>query len=94
MACLSGEVEQIVLVPDQISHAEFIPYVGDVDANPALVAFQIEVVPAVLGDKAVNDSHMGAQVGQDSGQVASDETEPPGDENPLPGEILKICHTG
>ena len=93
MAGLSCEVEQIVLVLDQVSHAEFIPNVGDVDANPALVAFQIKVVPAVLGDKAVNDSHMGAQVGQDSGQVASDETQTPGDENPLRGEMLKILHT-
>jgi hypothetical protein len=59
MACLSGEVEQIVLPLDQVGHAEFIPDVGDIDAYPAFITFQIEEVSPVLGDKAVYDRHMG-----------------------------------
>jgi hypothetical protein len=42
MACLAGEVEQIVLTLDQVSHAEFIPNVRNVDANPAFISFQVK----------------------------------------------------
>jgi hypothetical protein len=42
MACLAGEVEQIVLTLDQVSHAEFIPNVRNVDVNPAFISFQVE----------------------------------------------------
>jgi hypothetical protein len=59
VACLAGEVEQIVLALDQVSHTEFITNVGDVDANPAFMAIQIEEITPVLGDKAVYDRHPG-----------------------------------
>jgi hypothetical protein len=42
MACLAGKVEQIVLTLNQVSHAEFIPNVSNVDANPAFISFQVE----------------------------------------------------
>ena len=93
MACLAGEVEQIVLTLDQVSHAEFIPNVRNVDANPAFISLQVEEVSPVFGDKAVYDRHPGTQIGQGPGQIASDEAQSPGDQNALAGEILKIPHT-
>jgi len=59
MACLAGEVEQIVMTLDQVSHAEFIPNVGNVDSNPALIVFEIKEVSSVLRDEAVYDRHSG-----------------------------------
>jgi len=93
VACLAGEVEQIVLTLDQVSHAEFIPYIGNVDADPAFIPLQIKEVSPILGDQAVYNRYPGTQLGQGSGQIASDEAQSPSDENALVGEILKIHDT-
>jgi hypothetical protein len=93
MACLSGEVEQIVLALDQVSHAEFISNVGNVDPNPAFIPLEIKEVSPVLRDKAVYDRHAGPLVGQGPGQIASDEPQPSSDQNALTGKFLEIGHT-
>jgi hypothetical protein len=92
MARLSSKIEQIVLTLDKVSQAELVPNVGDVDPNPAFIAFQVEEVSPVLGDKAINDSDPGTDVGQSPGQVASDETQPSGDKNVSAGKIQEILH--
>jgi len=92
MARLSGEVEQVVLTLDQVSHAELIPNIGDVDSNPVFITFKIKEVAPILRNKAVYDRHSSPDIGQRPGQVASDETQPPGDEDALVGEIGEISH--
>jgi len=93
MACLSGEVKQIVLTLGQVRHAEFIPNVRNIDPNTAFIPPQIEEISTVVRDQAVYDGHAGPSIGQSPGQVASDEAQPPGDQNALACEILEIHPT-
>jgi hypothetical protein len=93
VACLSGEVKQIVLTLHQVSHAEFIPNVRNIDSNTAFIPPQIEEISAVVRDQAVYDRHAGPSIGQSPGQIAPDEAQPSGDQNALAREILDIHHT-
>jgi hypothetical protein len=69
---LPVKIEQAILTLDQLSRAEFVTNVGNVDANQAFIAFQIEEGTPVLRDKAGYDRHTGPDVDRSSGQVATD----------------------
>ena len=59
VADLPSEVEDIVLVLHQEVHGGLGAYVGDVDAHAVLNARDVEGVAAVLGDKRIDQQHLG-----------------------------------
>jgi hypothetical protein len=93
MACLSGKVEQKILILDEVRHAEFVPDVRNVDSNTAFIAPKIEEISSVLRNEAIYDRHSSPQIGQSPSQVASYEAHTSGDQNAFASEILEIRHS-
>ena len=86
MAHLSGEVEQEILALDQVLHAVGIPHVGDVDADAVADLRDVEKVAAIFRDQRIHQQHVGAQLHQPVRQMAADEPQSTGDQDPLAGE--------
>ena len=68
MAGLAGKVEQIVLSLDQMSDRVRIPDIADVDAHLVPDTVNVEEVPAVARNQAVDDRHPGTQLAASGAQ--------------------------
>src|SRR5262249_26687339 len=91
VAGLSGKIEQVVLILDQVAHAVRIPNIGDVDAHPIFYSGDVEEIAAVFWYQAVEQHNLRAQLDQPAREIRADETQPARDEDIL---ALERRHVG
>ncbi len=64
MAGLSSQVEQVVLIRHQVTHAVGVPHVRDIHPHAVLDPRDVKGIAAVLRHQAVEQRHFSAQAGQ------------------------------
>ena len=82
VADLAREVKDQFLALHQVVETVRVPDIGDVDAEPLLVAADVVKVAAVVRDHRVHQQHLGVEVNQPPRQVAADEPEAARDQHP------------
>jgi hypothetical protein len=83
---LPGQIEEIILLANQVSHAVTVSDISDVDAQSILNTVNIEKTAAILWDETVDQRNPRAAVNQTSREVRPDEAKASGDQYPF---ILK-----
>jgi hypothetical protein len=82
VACLPGEVEEIVLALNEIGHAMRIPDVRDIDLYAIFDARNIEEITTILRDQAINHQNPSAELNQSAREVRANEPERARDQHP------------
>ena len=81
MAGLSGEIEQKVVPLYQRFHAVGIADVGNIDFEAGFVTANVCRIPAILGDKAVDERNGSAFLKKADAKIGADEPQPSRDEH-------------
>src|SRR6266550_994042 len=88
VAGLGGQVEEVVLVSEQVEHRMPITHITDVHLDRRLQIRNVEQIPAILRNEAVDERYVRAQPDESAGEIGPDQAEPASDENPG----LDECH--
>src|SRR3954463_5528553 len=80
MTRLASEIEKIIFAFDQIFDRMGVANIRDVCQNSIPDVFDIEWIAAVLGNQAVDNGYLGAEIHQLPGQIGSNESHSPGDQ--------------
>ncbi len=81
VAHLSGEIEDIVHILNQIIHAVLVADVSDIHLDFVFDRFDVEKIAAVLRNEGIDYQHMCAVFYQAMGQVAANKSQAAGDQN-------------
>ncbi|OQA20566.1 MAG: hypothetical protein BWY63_01498 [Chloroflexi bacterium ADurb.Bin360] len=79
MTHLSGEIEQIILILDQVIHAMGVTHIGDVHPHAVLNFCDVEEIAAVIRDQGIHQQHIRTQIHQSVRQMTADEAQSTGD---------------
>src|SRR5262249_9365400 len=92
VAGLTGEVEQIILLLHEVTHAVGVAHVGDVHLNQWLDARDCKKVATLFRYEAVNQKHARADGSEPSRQIRADESQRASDQHATIGKCAIQFH--
>lgn len=79
MAGLASEIEEVILVLNQVSHAVDIPHIGHVDVHLVADSFDIKKIAAILRDQAIDERQVRPETCQAARQIGTNKAQASGD---------------
>ena len=81
MARLSSKIEQKTFALNEVLHCMRVTDIGDVDRHSISNVSDVLRVTAVLGNQAVDEGDLCAEIDQPARKMAADEAQTPGDQS-------------